>query len=138
MSISTEPMAGRRREMDRLLTRLYSQLESHRAELSKEGMDGDLAWLAGWITRFHHGESDAEPQPDGPELKMLASIRNKLAQAVLEEQRMEAESPLSSAASETHTATMRDMRREVGRTLDAFLKLQPVQDNKDAGDYAHS
>ena len=130
---STVPQTADSREVDNLLTQLHHLLQAHRAELGEQELDHELEWLTEWIDRFRHGDNVAKQRIDEHALKMLVSIRNTLAQATMEEQRMEAESPLSSPVSEAHTAAMRDTRREVGMALDSFLKMRQVLHPAKAG-----
>lgn len=123
----TAPTLVDDREVETLLAQLHHLLQAHRAELGEQKLDHELEWLAEWIARFRQGDSAAQQQIDEHAVKMLVSIRNTLAQATIEEQRMEAESPLSSAVSEAHTAAMRDTRREVGMALDSFLKIRRIR-----------
>lgn len=118
------------REVDCLLSQLHHLLQAHRAELGEQELDHELEWLTDWIDQFRHGDTAAKKQIDEHALKMLVSIRNTLAQATMEEQRMQAESPLSSPPSEAHTTALRDTRRDVGNALDSFLKAKDLRPKK--------
>jgi hypothetical protein len=110
------------REIDSLLSQLDKLLEAHSAELGEQGIDHELEWLKEWIGRFRNGNEHAKHEIDAHAIKMLVSIRNTLAQATLEEQRMQAESPLNSVSSEAHTTALRDTQRDVGLAFESLIK----------------
>lgn len=114
--------AANSREVDSLLSQLDKLLEAHSAELGDQGIDHELEWLKEWIGRFRNGNNQSKHEIDAHALKMLVSIRNTLAQATLEEQRMQAESPLNSVSSEAHTTALRDTQRDVGLAFESLVK----------------
>lgn len=116
--------AANNREVHSLLSQLDRLLEAHSAELGEQGIDHELEWLKEWIAHYRNGNDHVVRDIDTHALKMLVSIRNTLAQATLEEQRMQAESPLNSDSSEAHTLALRDTQRDVGLAFESLIKTK--------------
>lgn len=122
--------AANSREVQSLLSQLDRLLDTHSAELGEQGIDHELEWLKEWIAHYRNGKDNTTQDIDAHAVKMLVSIRNTLAQATLEEQRMQAESPLNSVSSEAHTLALRDTQRDVGLAFESFAKAKRFMPKK--------
>lgn len=112
------------REVNDLLAHLHFLLQTHRQELGDQRLDHELEWLEQWIEHYMRDSNNGETPRfmDDDALSMLRSIHKSLAEATAEEQRMQAESPLSDPRAEHHMEVLDDARDEIDALLHSMDK----------------
>ncbi|MCH2546381.1 MAG: hypothetical protein MK052_02060 [Alphaproteobacteria bacterium] len=121
------------KQVDALLNQLHHLLDVQHAAAGEQELDHELEWLAEWIEHLVNNNADVEETLDDHAMMMLRTIHSKLAEATMEEQRMQTEIVNTSDAEGKNMATagaLSTTRKEVGTLLQNLRSAPFMRKNK--------